>query len=179
MIPDKVIVVAKYKENTDWCVGRNCVIIEKDKDLPNTGREASTYAWYIVNNYDNLPKNITFCQGDPFTTVKSIDCDYTDLLVPHGNIIHCKSDGSPSHPGLKLTEMCKELNLGSLEDFFPTVRFIMGAQFTVNSKIVLRRPKEYYIKVLDLANNFQDGPWCLERFWLYIFLHKNEIIPLL
>lgn len=53
------LVLAKYKENIDWCnIIKNKIIYSKFKDEPNyvsepTG-EASSYLKYIIDNYNNL-----------------------------------------------------------------------------------------------------------------------------
>lgn len=159
-----VFVVAKHKENTDWC--KDCVIIEKDKDVPNQGRESSSYAWYIIQNYDNLPDKITFCQGNPFdhcinilTAQKDLDFNY------HGNVYQSDHKGNPHHGGLKIKELADELGIEIPEK----LDFIVGAQFTVSREIILKRPKEFYEKLYNLANTFPEAPWCLERLWIYIF----------
>lgn len=159
-----VFVVAKHKENTDWC--KDCVIIEKDKDVPNQGRESSSYAWYIIQNYDNLPEKITFCQGNPFdhylnilTAQKDLDFNY------HGNVYQSDHKGNPHHGGLKIGELAHELGLEIPEK----LDFIVGAQFTVSRERILKRPKEFYEKLYNLANTFPEAPWCLERLWIYIF----------
>lgn len=159
-----MFVVAKYKENTDWC--KDCVIIEKDKDVPNQGRESSSYAWYIIQNYDNLPDKITFCQGNPFdhcinilTAQKDLDFNY------HGNVYQSDHKGNPHHGGLKIGELAHELGIEIPEK----LDFIVGAQFTVSRERILKRPKEFYEKLYNLANTFPEAPWCLERLWIYIF----------
>jgi hypothetical protein len=64
-----VIVIARYKESTDWISKLNdyyqVLIYEKEKpekepyNVPiNKGNEASAYLRYIIDNYDNLPKHI-------------------------------------------------------------------------------------------------------------------------
>lgn len=159
-----VFVVAKHKENTDWC--KDCVIIEKDKDVPNQGRESSSYAWYIIQNYDNLPDKITFCQGNPFdhcinilTAQKDLDFNY------HGNVYQSDHKGNPHHGGLKIGELAHELGIEIPEK----LDFIVGAQFTVSRERILKHPKEFYKKLYNLANTFPEAPWCLERLWIYIF----------
>lgn len=161
-IPQKV--VARYNENVDWC--KDCVIIEKGIDVPNTGREASSYAWYIIQNYDNLPEKITFCQGNPFDHCPDILTQPTDKdFNAHGNIYQSDHNGNPHHGGLKIKQLADELGIEIPE----ILNFIVGAQFTVHRDIIRKRPKEFYVKLYNLANTFPEAPWCLERLWIYIF----------
>lgn len=163
---EKVFVIARYQEDIEWANKYpNRVIIQKDKDIPNLGRESSSYAWYIIQNYDNLPDNITFCQGKPFEHIDSIEAPFTDSIIVHGRIFKSDHKGQPDHPGLQVSELAKELDIEIPE----ILDFIVGAQFTVHKNLILKHPKKFYVKLYDLANNFTDAPWILERLWLYIF----------
>lgn len=70
------LIVARYNENLDWInTFENYQIYNKGlKDLaphhqanaiqlPNVGREAHSYLYHIINNYDNLEDILVFCQG--------------------------------------------------------------------------------------------------------------------
>ena len=82
-----IMVIARYKENINWILelleedyididiiiinkGPNNININNNRvqiiDSKNIGREGETYLNYIINNYDNLPEKLFFCQGDPF-----------------------------------------------------------------------------------------------------------------
>ena len=84
---NNTIIVARYNEdinwlnmlnNEDWI--SNIIVYNKGNKLENTfndkrikilekknyGREGGTYLDYIIDNYNNLPDNIWFLQGDPF-----------------------------------------------------------------------------------------------------------------
>ncbi len=77
------VVVARYNENVDWILKEfphdKVTIYNKGKQnlkthsnykiikLPNLGREAHTYLYHIINNYDNLSDRILFLQGNPYT----------------------------------------------------------------------------------------------------------------
>jgi hypothetical protein len=69
------IVVAKYKENTDWtALMTDVTIYDKGTDqLPNVGREAQTYVHHIIQNYDDLADVTVFLQGDPFAHVHDVN----------------------------------------------------------------------------------------------------------
>lgn len=173
----RTFVVARYKENTDWC--KDCTIIQKDKDIPNTGREASSYLWFIVQNYDKLTDNITFCQGSPFIhqmehnddpdcveNCKGItfDCGYVTSFFPHGKYFKCDKTGGPRDT-LKMPQFADEIGIKIPNE----LKFIVGAQFTLHKDVILQYPKSYYEKLLIMSNTFDRAPWILERLWTYIF----------
>jgi hypothetical protein len=81
------VIIARFAENLEWvhqikdsvCV-KSIIIFNKGSDdirtldphpkirivkSENHGREGGTYLDYIIRNYDTLPKNIIFTQGDP------------------------------------------------------------------------------------------------------------------
>lgn len=161
---ERIFVVARYNENTNWC--RDCVIISKGKDIPNEGREASSYAWYILQNYDNLPEKITFCQGRPFDHAPTIlTDDISKDFTIHGQTYQSDHNGSPHHYGLEIKQLADKLGI----EIPKKLDFIVGAQFTVSREKILKHPKEFYNNLYNLANTFPEAPWCLERLWIYIF----------
>lgn len=81
------IVISRYQENLDWVyfllnkfVINDIIIYNKGKNdipdfksnkvkiinVPNEGREGGTYLDFIINNYEDLPNEIWFTQGNPF-----------------------------------------------------------------------------------------------------------------
>ena len=71
-IKDIMMVVAKYKEDVSWARQGAIpyVIYDKNKDVPNMGRESETYLRHIIQNYDNLPDYTLFLQWKPFDHAK-------------------------------------------------------------------------------------------------------------
>jgi hypothetical protein len=89
---NKRLIIAKYKESIDWCHqlkdNFDIIIYNKDTnlpltdydnspsfyekdgikycDLPNIGREAHTYLYHIIHNYNTLSDIEIFTQGNPF-----------------------------------------------------------------------------------------------------------------
>jgi len=63
---DYVIVCARYSKNVDFLNEINIrnVILEKNHELPNKANEATSYLYYIIQNYDNLPENIIFIHDE-------------------------------------------------------------------------------------------------------------------
>jgi hypothetical protein len=155
-------VVARYNEDVSWCV--DCDIIQKGKDIPNKGRESSSYAWWIYQNYDNLPENIIFLQGNPFEHAKDINQE-TYSIKPLGDIFICDRQGNPHHPGLEIERLANLLDI----EIPDKLCFVVGAQFVVHRDLILKRPKVWYKLLYLLANYFPNAPWILERLWLYMW----------
>lgn len=76
------LVVARYNEDVSWLEsvdlpsviynkGRSDLLFARSdiwiRQLYNVGREAHTYLWHILNNWNNLADTTIFTQGDPFT----------------------------------------------------------------------------------------------------------------
>ena len=78
----KVAVISRYKEDCSWIKyleADHVFIYNKGEkidtkfgsrvsieNLPNTGREAHTWAYHFLKHYDNLADNTFLLQGDPF-----------------------------------------------------------------------------------------------------------------
>ena len=67
------LVIARYNEDISWSSNfKNIRKIYNKGDelagfdciqLPNVGREAHTYLYHIIHNWDNLAEQTMFCQG--------------------------------------------------------------------------------------------------------------------
>jgi Protein of unknown function (DUF3431) len=177
-------VIAKFKEDVSWVKELSCPykIYDKDKDIPNVGREAETYLRYIIEHYDNLPDHVVFLQGHPFDHLWEKNINYLNKCIQSIN----NSDVTRSlnyvvqeshNIYTRTRESFKALFDSPLSD---TVNVCWGAQYIVPKSCILNRPKEFYEvirKVMVDVNNTQYNnmtnclvcPWTLERMWLYIF----------
>jgi hypothetical protein len=111
------LIVARYNENLDWVNHfESYQIYNKGvKDLaphhqanavqlPNVGREAHTYLYHIINNYDNLEDVLIFSQGTVFHHTyhqdmnefkrRALDIDRHGFSVDLGNISGLIGDNS-------------------------------------------------------------------------------------
>jgi len=63
---DYHIVCARYNKDITFLnnIPIKNTIIQKYKDVPNIANEATSYLYYIINNYENLPKNIIFIHDE-------------------------------------------------------------------------------------------------------------------
>src|SRR5690606_9595889 len=108
---DVTYVIARYKEDISWSDSLNRVVIQKDTDLPNLGREISSFLYFIVTNYERLEGEYIFCQGNPLPHAPDV------TTREFGKRVTCKADGSPQHKGLPIHEVCRALDLPLLEEY--------------------------------------------------------------
>lgn len=189
------VVVARYNENINWLRSLNCKVTIYDKGndvvdrsikLPNIGRESQTYFYHIVKNYDNLADWTIFTQAHPFDHVKDMDNivqhfpHYTgqSVIINLDNQAYFYSNGAfnraltsdtygqPYHvPELNIDEIYKTL----YSDEPPkTYEFTAGCIFSVSKERLLSKPKEFYIKCLELSETREKAPWEFERIMQYI-----------
>lgn len=183
------IVISKYNENIDWSNNLKSKVIIYDKSnsdnnhirLPNIGREAHTYLYHIIKNYDNLPEYLCFLQGNPFDhlnieNISQIENEnfIKSNFIPLNKIYSCELNGKPDHPNLNLDFIFDDLFIEK-----PLiVDFIVGAQFIVKRENILNRSLSFYEKLYkyfekDDINYYIMGvnkmPWVMERIWIYIF----------
>lgn len=192
-----VIVVSRYNENVEWTKQfSNVVIYNKGSNLEegyneicleNVGREGHTYYKYIYDNYDTLEDYTVFLQGNPF--------DHSPNLVNNLNkyihdeilnidfeflsewIIDCNLSGCVWDMSLPLRNVYKKLFNHRKEHM--AFKFGAGAQFIVSKKQILNRPREFYLKLIELLQ-YSVSPmegFVIERFHPLIFSDKIELLP--
>lgn len=149
-------VIARYNENVDWAKDLDHFIVQKGEHLENKGREASSYLWYIIENYNNLKGDYIFCQA------RRSDHPKWDEEPQNESDLQ----GQPHHSDLRIKDMAGELGIEAPE----YIRFRGGAEFKVSAKEIKKRPKEWYKKAYRLANEFPRAPWIYERLWGVIFM---------
>ena len=175
----KYLVVARYKEDVGWLSGIpgwNHVIIQKDTengkgDLPNTGRESSSYFYAILKHYDtiNSADVWAFVQGRPFdhcvdfSTALGLPVDGFRWL---GNASKTTDgEGRPDHPGLPVEKKHGEW-LG--KEMAEPVLFAPGGQHITTGERILRHPKSFYTEVMR-DFNIEYNAWVGERLWEEIY----------
>jgi Protein of unknown function (DUF3431) len=177
---DIQLVVAHYRESLDWLERfreLSRIVYHKgglggENPLPNVGREAHTYLHHVVANYDRLAPVTVFLQGDPYAHVPDLDDKIWSLEQRLGyrdlsdHILVEDAHGEPVQPGLRLGEMYRELFGQPPPDFFVCHA---AACFAVSRENVLRRPREFYERALELVVRRAQGPWEIERLWQYLF----------
>lgn len=175
----KVVIVARYREDVNWCNKLTCDKIIYNKFfregtiLPNIGREAHSYLTYIVNHYEDLYDLNVFTQGDPiFHSAHFIEkvnnlSDDTNFVGLSDLYWETDCYGLPYHPKpLKIKEYCEELlGLTTPEKWW----FNGNAIFAVNKKLILRHNLSFYKNLIKLIDKDENLPWILERLWEPIF----------
>jgi hypothetical protein len=183
------IVVARYNENLEWTKQfSNVIVYNKGSSLTNdfnqillnnVGREGHTYYKHIYDNYDNLADYTFFLQGNPFDHSPNIISNLNkyinnqDLSIDFAflseRILDCNLTGCPHHPNLPLILVYKKLF--DKKNKYMKFNFGAGAQFIVSKKKILQRPKEFYLKIVEMLEN-EINPiegFVIERFHNLIF----------
>ena len=176
------LVIAKYKENIDWIklilhptriYDKSDTPITDSIPLPNVGREAHTFLYHIVKNYDNLADVTVFLQGNPFEHVEGCP-SYSDKTIQDINSITKDSDFEPFYREVIRETSHTNFNIGGI---FTTDMYLFssGAQYIVPKAFILNRPLSLWKKLLDLSdtNLMYDTtkicPWSFERIWMMLF----------
>ena len=165
----RTIVVAKYKEDVSWLSkldGWNIVVLDKNGNMENpVGREAHSYLWFIVNNYENLQGEYVFCQGNPFDHCYNF-LDVISHETRFGRTVTCDLKGFPDHVGLPLEEYIEAVGINTPEE----LSFIAGCQFKTTAEKIKAQPLELYTRALYLTTKDELSPFTFERLWPYILL---------
>lgn len=175
----QTVCIARWDEDVSWTKrlpqGWDTLLVQKERDLPNVGREPASFFWAIYTLYPTIQDDDTlaFVQGDPngngpFGAREDVVPSITEVetFTPLGswNCI-CDGEGRPYHPGLPLKEKY-ETWLG--RPFPGKVTFVAGGQFVLPGREILRHPREYYQAMI--YEMFQgENPYCMERLWESLF----------
>lgn len=154
------VIVSKFKEDISWTknIKYPVKIYNKNIDdnklyslnLPNFGREGHTFFYHIVNNYDNLPEYICFLQGNPFDHCADVlekinNFEFVKEFVPLGAVVKLPTD---SNICINIENYAKHIG-------FPLqipVYMVPGGQYIISRRLVHKKPKEYYQKIVDTLN---------------------------
>ncbi|HSE45231.1 MAG TPA: hypothetical protein VLA89_07865, partial [Gemmatimonadales bacterium] len=132
------LIVARHQENLGWLSatpeGWTPFVVYKDIDLPNEGREASSYFYALAKIHYRPGDTLAFLQGDPFQHIRP-DVLRERLTGPIKGFTHLSemivaddADGHPWHPGLPVGKRFDEWIGGDRPEMF---EFPAGAQFAI------------------------------------------------
>ena len=158
----KTYVIARYKEDISWADNLNKVVIQKDFDMPNVGREPSSFFHFIIENYNNLRGEYVFCQGNPFDHAPDL---LTNDKSYYGDWLESDGIGFPHHAGLPVGRIAKDLGLAQTTKFM----FKPGMVFKTDANTIRYRPISFYLKCLELCCMEPDIPYVFERIVPLIF----------
>jgi hypothetical protein len=149
-------VIARYNEDVSWAT-QPFEIVQKGEHLPNEGREASSYLWWIIENYDKLPDEVHFLQANPFDHVdKDLNIIWWAESDKHGN---------PHHNGLRIGELAGILDL----DLPIAWKFPAGACFKVSKEEIKKYSLDWYKEAYKQSMEFPQAAWIFERLWSVIY----------
>jgi len=157
-----LIVCAKYNKNTDFLTKTSIpsIVIEKNKDVPNVGTEATSYLHYILQNYDSLPENLIFIhdengswhhEGDITDNLDKWISQYEkkgSTYYEFNNMKIEKSSAYHNEAEKELWTQVFEPHICKYDDALP-VSGRCCAQFIVSKKQILKHPKVFYQKYYD------------------------------
>lgn len=161
----KTIVIARYNESMDWYSSlANVVVVQKDRDLPNIGREPSSYVWYILNHWGTLNGIYFFLQGDPRDHCSDL---YHRLMVntpefewfSNRDNLECDLMGRP-HDNVDIAEFLQRIGI---EYTAPTIKFHGCCLFKVSTDTIKARPKEFYANLYDVLMEDKRWEYAFER----------------
>lgn len=183
------IVVARYNEDLRWTKQfSNVLIYNKGKplmnnfneiQLDNVGREGHTYYKHIYDNYDNLADYTIFLQANPFDHspnivhnlnkfLNSTDLN-ADFIFLSERVLSCNLSGCSRHGGLPLIDTYEKIF--NVRKNNMTFQFGAGAQFIVSKQRILKRQKDFYLRIVKMLEkdiNPIEG-FVIERFHGLIF----------
>lgn len=196
------IVIARFDEDISWIypyLEHNIQITVYNKGeefeeiderihlvkLQNIGREAHTYLYHIINNYENLANVTIFLQGKIDDHIEDDLYGYINKLYIDAFYVGLSKNFKKSeltHKQFKINEYCgnKLHEVGcNFGDFFTThininypTNFVMyiNALFAVSKNLIKNRSKYYYKTLINLeTTNNSELAHFIERSWYYIF----------
>lgn len=199
---DAKLVIARYSEDISWSDKYKNIRIIYNKNpnspienaitLPNVGREGHTYLYYIINNYDNLPKTVIFFQGShedhciyPINYYMENDDKFTALIFKRKESRNWEKNlfvklmkkwykyKSPS-PVIDSKYSFGEFWDKYIQKPYPKddiLKWTLSAFFAVDRELIRKNSKKYYqnlLNIMEKHNNPMEG-FYLEKCWYYIF----------
>jgi hypothetical protein len=165
------IVVARYSEDLSWVdnyknystiYNKGDDKIEGSIDVKNIGREAHSYLYHIVNNYDNLADYTCFLQADPFNPHSPRLYGYLNYVLESNELIpdffwiserivegDFEYQREPYHKIFPNIKYAYNYIFGKQPNI-KTFKFGAGAQFCVSKEKIRERSIEFYKNILNI-----------------------------
>jgi hypothetical protein len=189
--------MCRYQEDISWIDHvfdlSNVIIINKGiNDLDskyniinekNVGRHQHAFYKYIVDNFNNLPKQLIFIQAFPFDHFMDVLHNISFVVDNHFLVDHyilsdftlsCQLFGCVYKPDMNLKKTYKKIFQQERNIFEPFI-FGIGGQFIVSSRRIQKKPIEFYERIVNLLNHHSDpiDGYCVEAFNNLIFNDEN------
>lgn len=193
------IVVARYHEKLEWTkeYGDHILVYNKGEDdvdeynpikMENVGREGHTFYKHIYDNYDNLDDYTIFLQGKPHDhapnvynvlrrLIKKAEADEIDygFAFISTKIFRTFRKGCPYNRKIPMPDVYDALFIKEYGKFHESFKFCAGAQIIVSKEKIRERPKEFYLKIVEMLGkhkNPKEGH-CIERYHRLVFDFEN------
>ena len=155
-----LVVCSKYNKNTDFLndLSIPSLVIEKNV-VPNVANEATTYLYYILQNYDTLPENVIFIHDENeswhhdgkitekieswIKTYEQSGSKYYE--INKSDMIINKPDEYHNDAEKELWTQVFEPHIGNYKEVTPLTGKCC-AQFIVSKKQIRKHPKDFYQK---------------------------------
>lgn len=175
--PTHRLVIARNDEDLSWTqrVDRkrwHITVIKKGQQVPNAGREASSYLYAMSEVCYDDDGWVCFVQGDPFdhypALIEVLNGGVLPMqLVPLGkDWYESDEEGGPWHPvSLPVKEWYEEY-IGKWRE---SIRFAPGAQFVTPAALIRSRTQDELRALRERVETTPGGAWTMERLWLPYF----------
>lgn len=179
---DRAVIVARWNEDVSWLSdlpsGWRPEVVQKDRDLPNTGREASSYCWWVSRNRDRIDPAGTyaFLQGSPYEPhgFRPPHLVEVDGFAPLGRDVVTERFADGWIEGRNLGPEWAHAAAGAWRAWVSRTErppeynsFVIGAQFLVPGRALLARPDGWW-RAYGSWCCYGHRPWIAERIWRYV-----------
>lgn len=158
------IIVAKYKENTDWTNKYpEAIVLTKGVDVHNIGREVGTYIDYIIEHYEELEGKYFFVQGNPYDHCPSIEEEFNntngDFRWFSNRYFTCDMMGRP-HDNIDIKAFLNNIGVTYNSD---KITFYGCCLFMVSAERIKKYPKSFYENLWNIIANDAKACYAFER----------------
>jgi hypothetical protein len=170
---DYTIICANYNKPIDFLyeIKIKSIVLKKGEEIPNKANEATTYLYYIIKNYENLPKNMIFIhdENESWHHEGKISEKIYEWIQEY------KKNGESYYEVNNLPQIMKGWENKSHEKFWNEIFFVYfgeynkckkvdgkcSAQFIVSKNNILKHPKylyeKYYNWLIENTNGEGNG----------------------
>lgn len=186
--------MSRYNEDIKWAYDYKhlLTVYNKGSDdldinsipLQNVGREAHTFLYHIINNYDSLAETTIFFQGmiNDRNEQKIMPFDkylFNSKNNITGKLSYCEEDYNWNYDYYNNKIGKSKYTLGDFcekilkKKFIYPLKFVRGAYISVGKNLILQNPKNYYENILNNSflstySDLEDAHF-MERLWIQIF----------
>lgn len=180
------LVIARHNEDVSWAnnIQMQIDVVQKGVDVPNVGREATSYIHWMIHNYHTCEGMAYFVQGGSPEHRQGLAQYFRQPLAPFpfhwlpGPFWITDAKRNPMFPD-ELELPIDELWHALTGREFVSCYYVPHALFAVSAETIRRKPLEDYheayalfttgfavgSKPLSETDYMERGPWAMERLW--------------